>query len=65
MRKQSAPSAVVQLAAARSSIDPLEGTMNDAMAEIQKSTKPAKFTAAIFHSRSRRPVARRALSATR
>lgn len=65
MKKQSAPSAVVKFAAARSRIDPLEGTTWDAIADAPKKTHPARFTAAILHSRSRRPACWRALLATR
>jgi hypothetical protein len=36
MKKQSAPSAVVKFAAARSRVDPLEGTTSDAMADTPK-----------------------------
>ncbi len=52
MKKQSAPSAVVQFAAARSSIEPLDGTTYDAIAEIMKKMQPTRFTAAILHDRS-------------
>ena len=46
-RKQRPPSAVAQLAAARSRIEPFEGTMNDATAEMPKRTHPARLIAAM------------------
>src|SRR5829696_2785863 len=64
-RKQRAPSEVPQLAAARSRIDPLDVTKYAATAEMPKSTQPAKFTAAAFHSLSLRAGSRRPPDATR
>ena len=46
-KKHSAPSAVFQLAAARSRIEPVSGTTYAATAEIAKKMQPARFTAAI------------------
>ena len=43
MRKHAAPSDVVQLAAARSRIDPVSGTTYDAIAETMNSTQPARL----------------------
>ena len=54
MRKQSAPSAVKALAAARSTMLPVDGTAYDAIAEMPKATQPRRLTAAIHHSSARR-----------
>ena len=44
-RKQAAPAAVVQFAAARSSIVPVDGTTKPAIAEMPKRMHPARLTA--------------------
>ena len=48
-RKHAAPSDVFQLAAARSSTEPLEGTTYPATAEIPKKTQPRRLTAGCHH----------------
>ena len=59
MKKHNAPRPVHQLTAARSSIDPVEGTTYEAIAEMPKNTQPSRFTAAMVHSRSRFAGSRR------
>ena len=50
MKKPKAPSAVHQFAAARSRIEPLEGTTWDAIADTPNGMHPTRFTAAIVQS---------------
>ena len=65
MKKHNAPRAVDQLTAARSIMDPVDGTMYEAIAEMPKSTQPSRLTAAIVHSRPRSAGRRRGPVTTR
>ena len=53
-KKQAAPNAVFQFAAARSRTEPVDGTTYPAMAEMPKKMQPSRLIAGCHHPRAPR-----------